>query len=258
MEAPEVQQDEELRATGTKEFSWAKEQLERTVKRAFQHACYLAQPDPEGDRYLDQISFDDERASGLDGTIVWKAMAERDKAFDAGEFGAEALVHNLRDADYGRTLSELCAAFYQAPRLPLLFSGDGDLRQAVYDAVLAGTLEIVDGKGETVAVTAPNEVNLASAGLRLAKPRARPPGTDQAASGRHDAGSEEGGGPSPPANLLGGRMTRRRPRSATSRWPSTETCLPVPPTPTATPGSSGPSTRPLMSGKSAICKAPCR
>lgn len=193
MEAPEVQQDEELRATGTKEFSWAKEQLERTVKRAFQHACYLAQPDPEGDRYLDQISFDDERASGLDGTIVWKAMAERDKAFDAGEFGAEALVHNLRDADYGRTLSELCAAFYQAPRLPLLFSGDGDLRQAVYDAVLAGTLEIVDGKGETVAVTAPNEVNLASAGLRLAKPRARPPGTDQAASGRHDAGSEEGG-----------------------------------------------------------------
>jgi hypothetical protein len=106
---------------------------------------------------------------------VWKALAERDKVFDAGEFGARALVHNLRDADYGRTLSELRAAFYQAPRLPLLYGGDGDLRQAVHDAVAAGLLDIVDGKGETVAVTAPNQVNLASAGLRLSKPETRTP-----------------------------------------------------------------------------------
>lgn len=171
--APEVQRDDELKASGTRDLVRAREQLERALKRAYQHVCYLAQPDPEGERFLDQISFDDEHSSALDGTLVWKALAERDKAFDAGQFDARALVHNLRDSDYGRTLSEVRSAFYQAPRLPLLYDGDSDLRQAIYDAVMAGLLDVVDGVGNVVAVTAPNQVNLASAGLRLAKPKPR-------------------------------------------------------------------------------------
>jgi hypothetical protein len=97
--------------------------------------------------------------------------------FDAGAFSAKALVHNLRDSDYGRCLSDLRAAFYSAPRLPLLYAGDRDLQQAIYDAVAAGTVQIVDGAGEPVAVTAPNQVNLASAGLRLAKPPVEHPTT---------------------------------------------------------------------------------
>jgi hypothetical protein len=103
---------------------------------------------------------------------VWKALAERDKVFDTGAFNGKALVHNLRDSDYGRTLSDLRAAFYSAPRLPLLFGGDPDLQQAIYDAVTEGTVDIIDGAGDPVAVTAPNQVNLTSAGLRLAKPKA--------------------------------------------------------------------------------------
>ena len=102
---------------------------------------------------------------------MWKALAERDKVFDAGQFGAKALMHNLRDNDYGKTLSDIRAAFYSAPRMPLLYGGDRDLQQAIYDAVAAGLVDVVDGTGAVVAVTAPNQVNLLSAGLRLAKPQ---------------------------------------------------------------------------------------
>ena len=169
--APEVQSDDELKATGTKELAGAKDQLEKALKRAYQHVAYLAQPDPDGERYLDQIAFDDEHSSALDGTIVWKALAERDKVFDAGQFGAKALVHNLRDSDYGRTLSDIRAAFYSAPRLPLLYGGDRDLQQADLRRRRGRARRVVDGAGAVVAVTAPNQVNLPSAGLRLAKPQ---------------------------------------------------------------------------------------
>jgi hypothetical protein len=90
--APEIQADDELKATGTKELTAAKEQLEKAIKRAYQHVAYLAQPDPEGERQLEQVTFDDEHSTSLDGTIVWKALAERDKVFDAGAFNARALV----------------------------------------------------------------------------------------------------------------------------------------------------------------------
>ncbi|MEW2474698.1 DUF499 domain-containing protein [Micromonospora gifhornensis] len=169
--APEVQNDADLKATGTKELASAKEQLEKALKRAYQHIAYLAQPDPDGERYLDQLTFDDDHSTALDGTIVWKALAERDKVFDQGQFGARALLHNMRDGDYGKTLSDIRAAFYSAPRLPLLYGGDRDLQQAIHDAVAAGLIDVVDGSGNVVAVTAPNQVNLASAGLRLAKPK---------------------------------------------------------------------------------------
>ncbi|MCX5044686.1 hypothetical protein OG921_16085 [Aldersonia sp. NBC_00410] len=61
--------------------------------------------------------------------------------------------------------------FYAAPRLPRLYGGDPDLQQAIFDAVSAGRLSIVDGAGTEVAVTAPGQVNLTSTGLRIARPQ---------------------------------------------------------------------------------------
>ena len=52
--APEVQADEELKPSATKELASAREQLEKAIKRGYQHVVYLAQPDPDGERY--QIS----------------------------------------------------------------------------------------------------------------------------------------------------------------------------------------------------------
>jgi hypothetical protein len=171
--APEVQGDEDLKATGTKELATAKQQLEKALKRAYQHVVFLAQPDPDGDRFLDELTFDEENYTALDGTLVWKSLAARDKMFDKGQFSPKALLHNLRDHDYGKTLSDIRAAFYSAPRLPLLYAGDRDLQQAIFDAVSTGLVDIVDGSGTSVAVTAPGQVNLTSAGLRLARPRSK-------------------------------------------------------------------------------------
>ncbi|MDX5564790.1 DUF499 domain-containing protein [Streptomyces sp. ID05-04B] len=171
--APEVQNDSELKTTGTKELAAAKDQLEKALKRAYQHIVFLAQPDPDGERYLDELTHDDDNFTALNGTAVWKALAARDKVFDVGEFTPRALQHNLRDQDYGKTLSDIRAAFYSAPRLPLLYGGDRDLQQAIYDAVNENLVSIVDGMGTEVAVTAPGQVNLASTSLRLAKPQPR-------------------------------------------------------------------------------------
>ncbi len=200
--APEIQADDELKAAGTKELAAAKEQLEKAIKRAYQHVAYLAQPDPEGERQLEQVTFDDEHSTSLDGTIVWKALAERDKVFDAGAFSAKALVHNLRDGDYGRTLSDLRASFYSAPRLPLLYAGDRDLQQAIYDAVAAGDVQIVDGTDDPVAVTAPNQVNLASAGLRLVKTKPIQP--EAQPGGASEGGTTVPGGTTPPGGVSQG------------------------------------------------------
>ncbi|WP_371517305.1 DUF499 domain-containing protein [Kitasatospora sp. NBC_01300] len=169
--APEVQNDSELKTIGTKELATAKEQLEKALKRAYQHVVFLAQPDPDGERYLDELTYDDDNFTALNGTAVWKALAARDKVFDVGEFTPRALHHNLRDQDYGKTLSDIRAAFYSAPRLPLLYGGDRDLQQAIHDAVDQGLVSIVDGNGTEVAVTGPAQVNLASTSLRLSKPK---------------------------------------------------------------------------------------
>jgi hypothetical protein len=213
LQAPEVQADDELKATGTKEFTAARGQLEKAIKRAYQHVVYLAQPDPEGERYIDQFTFEDDNFTALDGTMVWKGLASRDKVLDTGQFGPRALLHNLRDQDYGKTLSDIRAAFYSAPRLPLLYNGDRDLQQAIFDAVNQNLLVIVDGTGTEVAVTAPSQVNLASTGLRLAKPRPRrcskcgqPAHEGKCASVEGGEGSQESGSGKPlgASSLSGG------------------------------------------------------
>lgn len=211
--APEVQKDAELKQAGTKELAEAKSKFEAHLKRAYQHVIYLAQPDPDGERLLQELTFDDEHSSALDGTIVWKALAERDKVFDDGQFTARALIHNLRESDYGKTLSDIRAAFYSAPRLPLLYNGDRDLQQAIYDAVTDGTAVIADGSGQTVAVTAASHVNLSSTGLRLAKPLPR-----QASGPSTTPGQTSGAGgaaPTPGATSSGGATTPPPPPAPT-------------------------------------------
>jgi hypothetical protein len=197
--APEVQTDDELKAAGGRELVEAKDKVEKAIKRAYQHVVFLSQPDPSADRLLGEITLDDDNQSALDGTQVWKALVECDKAFDSGQFTGKALLHNLREQDYGRPLSEVRDSFWNAPRLPLLHSGERDLQNAIYDAVRSEDLIIVDGSGQAVAVTDPGQVNLASVGLRLARPVSTEvntgDGADNAEANR--AGATDPTGPSP-------------------------------------------------------------
>ena len=170
LKAPEIQADTELLQTANRELTEAKGQLEKAVRRAYQHIVYLSQADPTGDRTIDTFTFDDDNNTALDGTQVWKALASRDKVLDQNQFTPKALLMHLRDGDYGRPLSEIRDAFYSAPRLPLLHGGDKDLQSAIYEAVTAGGLRITDASDVSVAVTSASQVNLSSTGLRLARP----------------------------------------------------------------------------------------
>lgn len=201
LSAPEVQNDWELKAQGTKEFNEGRLQLEKAMKRAYQHVVYLAQPDPAGERQVEQFTFDDDMNTALNGAMVWKELANHDKTFDDGQFDAKALLHNLRDGDYGKTIAEVRSSFYSAPRLPLLYNGDLDLAKAVYDAVRQGLLEIVDGAGESVAVTAANQVNMTATGLRLSKPRP-PQATEPLVTNTDGVADPSGAGPVAPSEAV--------------------------------------------------------
>lgn len=170
LDAPEVQTDDALRDKAKAELSEAKARMHKAVKRAYQHVAYLSQPDPNGPRELGQITFEDDSQTALDGGLIWKALVEHEKAFDRYVFTAKALMHQLRENDYGRPLGEIRDLFWQAPRLPLLHDGDADLRTALYEAVRSDLVRIVSRDGTEVAVTAANEINLNSMSLTIAVP----------------------------------------------------------------------------------------
>lgn len=180
LDVQETKDDFDLKAKATAERNEAKRILEAHIKRAFQHVLFLAQPDDAAARVVDEVTFDDKTETALNGATVWKALVEKGKAFDEGTFVAKALLHNLRESDYGRPLDELRDSFWNTPRLPLLHGGQDDLRQALYDAVQLGLLRIVDSEDEEVAVTGVAEINLSSQRLRLGKPL--PPPADESAS----------------------------------------------------------------------------
>ena len=117
--------------------------------------------------------------------MVWKALVARGKAFDISALDAKALLHNLADGDYQRPLDEVRDLFWSAPRMPLLPGGDGDLQQAIFQALQAGNLRLVGVDGLDRVVTRPGEIGVGQSSLRLAKPK-----TGDAARG-------DSGGPSP-------------------------------------------------------------
>ena len=71
---------------------------------------------------------------------------------------------------YGRPLSEIRDSFWNTPRLPLLPDGEEDLRRAIYQAIRNGDLVLVDHVGNQRTAETPADINMSSAGLRLAKP----------------------------------------------------------------------------------------
>lgn len=170
LDAPEIDADESLRDKARAEKNEARLRLQKALRRAYQHVAYLAQPDPDAPRELAQVTFEDDNQTALDGGLVWKKLAEHEKTFDTGQFSVKALLHQLRESDYGRPLNELRDLFWQAPRLPLLHNGEADIRRAVYEAALNKKIQITDRAGNPVAVTGPNEINLNSSGLTLARP----------------------------------------------------------------------------------------
>lgn len=169
-DSPELAANKSAKEAARKSMDEAHDALKRNLRRAYQHILYLAQHSLDTPRQVVEITLENDAETALNGTTVWKELAEKGKAFHNGQFTSKALLTNLADSDYGRPLSELRDAFYQSPRLPLLPRGEADLRTAIFAAVSAGDLRLVGADGIEKVVDAPETINLSSQGLRLAKP----------------------------------------------------------------------------------------
>lgn len=143
--------------------------LRKAVSDAYQHVVHLAD-DGSGGRAERYLRFGEDNQSALNGSVVWAALDAADKSFGQGAFDAAALLHNLREQDWGLPLSELRDMFWNTPRVPLLPGGESDLRRALHGAITSGDVEIVDSAGEIRAVPTAADINLGSGELRVQRP----------------------------------------------------------------------------------------
>lgn len=173
--SPELAANQSAKETARKHMDDSHEALKRNLRRAYQHILYLAQHTLDSPRQVLELTLDNDAETALNGTTVWKELAEKGKAFEGGKFTAKALLINLADADYGRPLSELRDAFFQSPRLPLLPGGEKDLQYAIFAAVMDGNLRLVGADGVEKVADSADTINLSSQGLRLAKPLPKQP-----------------------------------------------------------------------------------
>jgi len=164
-----VRTDSDMKEKADQEVKEARERLEKAIRAAYQHIIYLGE-DSDGVRSEDTIRLDGDNETALHGDLVWAALQAKDKAFGQGEFSAKALLHQLRDSDYGKPLSEIRDGFWNAPRLPLLHGGEPELRRAIFGAVQAGELALADGSGNPYTAHSESEINLQSSSIRLVKP----------------------------------------------------------------------------------------
>jgi hypothetical protein len=166
----EVRSDPELADKATEERNEAKRNMETAIRRAYQHIVYLASA--EDDRRIEKVrTFEHDNQSALNGVAVWKELVDAAKAFDAGVFGAQALLHNLTESDYNKPLDEVRDLFWNTPRMPLLPAGDADLKRAIFEAVNSGKIALVGADGVERHVSTPDEIGVGQSSLHLEKPR---------------------------------------------------------------------------------------
>lgn len=169
LEIDAVRADEELLQEAKTKAKEARDRFEKAVRGAYQHVVYLGE-DADGKRVERTYRFDKEGQTALDGSLVWAALVEADKAYGEGEFDAQSLLHQLRPGDWGKPLSEIRDAFWTAPRLPLLPQGDEDLRKAIYQAIQAHKLMLVDKEGIERNALGPSDINLGTSAIRIVRP----------------------------------------------------------------------------------------
>ncbi len=164
-----VRGDDDLADRAADELAEAKRRSEQAVRDAYQHVVYLGETSTGGREPVFR-RFDKDGLTSLAGNLVWADLCTANKALDSGEFTAKALLHNLRDEDYGKPLPEIRDSFWNTPRLPLLFGGEQDLRSALFEVISDKSLQLVDASGKRREATSVGDINLGAAGLRLSRP----------------------------------------------------------------------------------------
>ena len=191
----------------------------RQVRVCCKHIVYLA-PTGEHDRKIEFLRVSQDALTALHGGDVWAELRAVSKAARTDEFNAKMLLVNLSPNDYGRPLREIRDSFWNNPHKPLLPKGDAELADAIYQAVNAGDVVLVDDAGAPYKVHTPGDVNLADPGIRLQRPTPPQdsPGSDEGGVSTEapPAGSGTGGGEQPTDPSTG---TASQPGTGTSTSP---------------------------------------
>jgi hypothetical protein len=189
------------------------------LRKAYQHIVYLGE-----DRTAVTRKLDGDVQTGLDGHTVWLTLANSDKAFGQGEFDRVALEYQLDERHWNKSLSSLRADFYRDPRLPLLWEGDTDLKNALFAATRASDPKVVikDAAGDVVEAGSPADINLTSDRFQLAPYETvvlagEPAGDWSAGSTGGDVeATEQGGGTTVAGTEAGPRVEPPSPSPPTS------------------------------------------
>ena len=174
---PVVQADQDMKTRAREEAAEAKKRLDKMVRQCYKHIIYLA-PKGEYQRDVEFLRIRKDTQSALSGADVWGELREARKAFRQGEFDHNVLLHNLRDNDYGRPLSEIRDNFWSNPHKPLLPSGASELRDAIYATIRSNDIELVSPTGEIYQVQTAGDINLSSQHIRIQRAASHPQGDD--------------------------------------------------------------------------------
>ena len=191
-----VKNDPDLKAQAAEEIERSSKDFDKQLRAAYQHVVWLADTG-DGQRDWADHRFEGDLETALNGSHVWKVLEAADKAFGVDEFNAKALLHNLADRDYGKPLSEMRDDFWRVPRLPLLPNGESDLRNAIWEAVHAGDLVIVDSDGTPREAHNSSDINLSSDMQRLDHKPAEEPDEPAVTTGGSPPPTIQGAGQSP-------------------------------------------------------------
>lgn len=157
------------------------------LRKAYQHLAYLGE-----DRSAATAKLEQDNQTALDGTLVWKVLDDRQKVFDEGQFDRVALMFQMEDRYWGKPVSSLRQDFYRSPRMPLLYNGDTDLKNALFAAQQAGELVLVNEAGQVTEADRPADISVTSSSLTIERSRAPTP--DDGETGTEDGASQEGAG----------------------------------------------------------------
>ncbi len=172
-ELPSVVADSDMHQKAKEETRKAQQQLDKRVRLCYQHIVYLA-PKSTHQRQVGYIRIKKDTSTALQASDVWAELNTREKAFAPAQFNKQALLHILRERDYGRPLREIRDMWWSNPHKPLLPDGERELQRAIYEAVSNGEATLVGENREPQHVTRIGDINLNLTTVRLQPPTPPP------------------------------------------------------------------------------------
>lgn len=151
----------------------AEGELDREIRRAYQHFAYLVRSSTGV--HVEWARFEDDTKTALKGEHVWDALQQKGRAAKPRGLSGVYLVTLLSQVPRTLSLRELSQQFTKNPAFPLVAS-DQDVRDAIFQLLSSqDKYEIVGPDGQSLAITSGNDLALGSSDQLLQRVASQPP-----------------------------------------------------------------------------------